>query len=254
MITSIDALIAKARRFTNKYHMVFKGTVWRDTHRRLKRLIKSDDIILDIGSLEAPYTKYMSNTCFALDLPVTGRFGFSYDTLEELRANNKNINPLFATADALPFKGQAFDVVICTEVLEHIHNDESAISEISRVMKTEGQLFLTTPNGDVVALEHGIVEHIRHYSEEALNGLLAKYFAKVHIEKRFWLYHQLNVQYRLRESFSKHSLQIWLFVMALISSYMYDAIYFVESLLGRGRYNLVATCSRSRKQRPSLYT
>lgn len=52
-----------------------------------------------------------------------------------------------AVADAhrLPFRGECFDVVLMTEVLEHLHDPEVALSEISRVLRPEGLLILTYP-------------------------------------------------------------------------------------------------------------
>ncbi|MCX5641693.1 MAG: class I SAM-dependent methyltransferase [Candidatus Omnitrophica bacterium] len=46
----------------------------------------------------------------------------------------------------LPFESEFFDVVICTEVLEHIPNYEKAIGEMKRVLKKKGTLIITFPN------------------------------------------------------------------------------------------------------------
>ena len=46
----------------------------------------------------------------------------------------------------LPFESEFFDVVICTEVLEHIYNYEKAIREMKRVLKKDGSLIITFPN------------------------------------------------------------------------------------------------------------
>ena len=50
-----------------------------------------------------------------------------------------------ADALALPFAGQAFDVVICSEVLEHIPNHRRAVREIVRVLKPGGTLVVSVP-------------------------------------------------------------------------------------------------------------
>ena len=39
---------------------------------------------------------------------------------------------------------ESFDVVLCTEVLEHLHSPAKAISEFHRVLKTGGVLIITT--------------------------------------------------------------------------------------------------------------
>ena len=46
----------------------------------------------------------------------------------------------------LPFDDDIFDVVVCSEVIEHLFNPIEALEEIRRVLKPEGSLVLTTPN------------------------------------------------------------------------------------------------------------
>src|SRR5260370_2579315 len=46
-----------------------------------------------------------------------------------------------------PYPDAAFDVVLCCEILEHLHSDPMGLlAEINRVLKTSGTLFLSTPN------------------------------------------------------------------------------------------------------------
>ena len=46
----------------------------------------------------------------------------------------------------LPFRDQAFDIVVCSEVIEHTANPPRALEELQRVLRTGGILALTTPN------------------------------------------------------------------------------------------------------------
>jgi ubiquinone biosynthesis O-methyltransferase len=48
-------------------------------------------------------------------------------------------------AEHLEFDDNSFDIVVCSEVLEHLIHPESAISEFHRVLKADGILLLTTP-------------------------------------------------------------------------------------------------------------
>jgi ubiquinone/menaquinone biosynthesis C-methylase UbiE len=50
-----------------------------------------------------------------------------------------------ASADTLPFEDDYFDCVICTEVLERCARPLDVVGEISRVLRSEGWLFVTTP-------------------------------------------------------------------------------------------------------------
>ncbi len=44
------------------------------------------------------------------------------------------------------FRDSAFDAVCCLEVIEHIENPWQLLREISRVLRPQGQLILSTPN------------------------------------------------------------------------------------------------------------
>jgi methionine biosynthesis protein MetW len=46
----------------------------------------------------------------------------------------------------LPFADEVFDTVIFGEVIEHLYDPDAALLEISRVLKRNGRLVLTTPN------------------------------------------------------------------------------------------------------------
>lgn len=45
----------------------------------------------------------------------------------------------------LPFPDDTFDLVICSEVMEHIPDDAAAASELARVLKPGGRLAVTVP-------------------------------------------------------------------------------------------------------------
>lgn len=64
------------------------------------------------------------------------------------KAKAKNPNFIFIQGDAhyLPFRKKLFDIVICSEVLEHLPNTEKCISEIHRVLGEQGIFILTVPN------------------------------------------------------------------------------------------------------------
>jgi SAM-dependent methyltransferase len=46
----------------------------------------------------------------------------------------------------LPFNEEEFDVVIATEVMEHLPNHSFFLAEAARIIKPQGHLILTTPN------------------------------------------------------------------------------------------------------------
>lgn len=50
-----------------------------------------------------------------------------------------------ADVTKLPFANARFDVVLCSEVLEHVDDNRSAVAELVRVLKPGGDLVVTVP-------------------------------------------------------------------------------------------------------------
>ncbi len=83
-----------------------------------------------------------------------------------------------ADATALPFPDHVFDRVICSEMLEHVRDDQRVLNEIARVTRPGGRVALTVPRWfpELVnwALSDAYHEveggHIRIYRRSALDG------------------------------------------------------------------------------------
>lgn len=58
-----------------------------------------------------------------------------------------SLDPLsvVALATALPFESGAFRFILCSEVLEHLEDDDRAAREIARVLADEGRAVITVP-------------------------------------------------------------------------------------------------------------
>ena len=88
-------------------------------------LYSSDAYTLDIGCANSPYSIFFKN-----------RVGF------DIRVG-KGVD-VVGDVHAMPFLDNTFDQILCTEVLEHLHSPEKAISEMYRVLKSGGKIILTT--------------------------------------------------------------------------------------------------------------
>jgi SAM-dependent methyltransferase len=53
---------------------------------------------------------------------------------------------LDASLTALPFEDASFDSCLCTEVIEHIPDDDAAVRELSRCLRPGGRLLLSVPH------------------------------------------------------------------------------------------------------------
>lgn len=80
-----------------------------------------------------------------------------------------------ANAHKLPFENDTFDLVLCTEVLEHDSAPWKTLQEIYRVLRLAGELVLTCANENREPHESffcsGIVGYHRLYAHEVIRDL-----------------------------------------------------------------------------------
>ena len=87
----------------------------------------------------------------------------------------------------LPFPDDTFDRVICSEVLEHIPNDQGAMAELTRVLRPGGTMAITIPRWGPELINWALSDeyhmtpggHVRIYRRRVAQGRLEKTGLKV---------------------------------------------------------------------------
>jgi len=128
--------------------------------RGLKRAIESvklDGKVLDVGAGSQPY-KYL------------------YKDYTSLEIEGKQAD--FNYTIRFPFGDKVFDSVLCTQVLEHVSEPNSFLSEIGRV--TKGKILITCP---LMWNEHEQPRDYMRYTSFGLRNLLLKNNFKI-VEQR----------------------------------------------------------------------
>ena len=67
-------------------------------------------------------------------------------TRELMSLENVGVDVVDLNNDALPYSDETFDLVTCTEVIEHLEHYRFTLREIFRVLKPGGVCVVTTPN------------------------------------------------------------------------------------------------------------
>jgi ubiquinone/menaquinone biosynthesis C-methylase UbiE len=133
--------------------------------------IQDQDKILDCGCGEGFYLKIIS------DLSSCRLYGFDRDeqALNRARQELDGSQVRFDQGDIydLPYQDEEFDKVILSEVLEHLPDDVNALTEVKRVLKPGGILFITVPNRNYPFLW------------DPINKTLEAFFG-THIKNGFW--------------------------------------------------------------------
>jgi len=137
----------EARRVNHQESMYFDskdvGLWW---HRKrlghvysyLHQCLKSPEVttFLDVGCAEGYYISLVSHV--RRDLYCVGA-DVSRSYLKKAKARNPNSEFILCDAELLPFKKRAFDLSLCSEVLEHLPSYPRALEELLDVSK----MFLT---------------------------------------------------------------------------------------------------------------
>lgn len=115
----------------------------------VKKEAKPGSKILDAGAGSVRYKKYFQDYVYLTQdskqyKDPEGKFEYgAIDYISDI------VN--------MPVQKNSFDIIICTEVLEHIPRPDLAIKEFSRILKPGGRLYLTAP------LTSGIHQPPYHY-------------------------------------------------------------------------------------------
>ena len=97
----------------------------------LNRLPESNLAVLDVGGRLQPYRVLLGarvKQYVSVDLQLTPLVNIA------------------AAGEALPFRDEQFDFVICTQVLEYLPDPRQAASEIRRVLRKGGIAFVSVPS------------------------------------------------------------------------------------------------------------
>jgi SAM-dependent methyltransferase len=97
------------------------------------------------------------------------------------------MHTLAASATALPFPDQSFDLFVSFETIEHIEDDASYVSEARRVVRPGGTFLCSTPNRLVLNPGRSLSErpfnpfHIREYAPDDLLRVLGTRFSAIEL-------------------------------------------------------------------------
>jgi len=89
------------------------------------------------------------------------------------------IRHIVMKAERLDFPSQSFDVVLSSEVFEHLHGHEAHVRELARVLRNGGLCFIATPNPEITDGHNEF--HTKEWPFEELRDLLSRYFSQVAI-------------------------------------------------------------------------
>jgi 2-polyprenyl-3-methyl-5-hydroxy-6-metoxy-1,4-benzoquinol methylase len=93
----------------------------------INECMPSEGLVLDVGPGIGTYD---SRNCSVISIDI----------------NPAQIPTIIADVQQLPLKNNVFDLVIATEIIEHVDSPKSMLVELKRVCKLSGKVLISTPN------------------------------------------------------------------------------------------------------------
>ncbi len=133
--------------------------------------IRKDSKVLDAGAGPQPY-KYLFSHC-------------SYESADIKDIDNTLT--FVCSLDKIPRKDNYYDAIVSTAVLEHIEFPQKVINEFYRVLKRNGKLFMTIPQGWKLHQEpYNFFNFTKYGMESLLKNAGFKHFKIIPQGGYFW--------------------------------------------------------------------
>lgn len=146
--------------------------------------------LLDVGCYDGkeltklqPYVK----ECYGIDPEI--------EIIKRYRQERPDLHLEVGVAEKIPHPSHTFDVIVFSDVLEHVENEIASFDEMYRVLKKNGDLLLTTPHQGLFA-----------WLDPLNYGYRLKQFGVKKKSKPFHRHYSLaDIKYLLNQSaFNKH--------------------------------------------------
>lgn len=159
--------------------------------RSLLKLIRcfseARDTLLDVGCGSGSLLFRMANAGHTVHgIDVSNTFVDSIQDSVMQSGLDSQINVKVGNAENLDFEDSSVDGVVLAEVLEHLPNEKATLSEVKRVLKPNGLLYITVPaNPALWTTVDEEAGHFRRYTAQGLASVLEDNgFGVTHI--RWW--------------------------------------------------------------------
>ena len=147
---------------------------WPTKVDRIRALTSPDDAILDVGCGTGSILRRLAGLGYR-DLN-----GVELSDYAVARLRDEGITMWAGRLPDIPVGDARFDIVIASQVLEHIIRRGRFTSEIARVLKPGGRAFIFVPDNCLGPIDEP--EHVIRYDSATLRRFLAKTFEVLSVE------------------------------------------------------------------------
>ncbi len=162
------------KRYECTYHKLEKNHFWfrarRDVILKLMGGLDKKSEILDIGCSVGSLIEFLSGEGYS------NLYGIDVSENAVSACKKKGLKNVFVMdASRMKFPDKKFDVVIASDIVEHIDDHDSVIGEFRRVLKPGGRLMVFVPAFKLLWTDgDDVSNHHRRYTKKTLSDLLEK--------------------------------------------------------------------------------
>jgi len=140
----------------------------------------SDAVALDVAC-GSGYGSHILNTTGRARLVIS--VDISHEALLFAKSQYPNLFIVQASASALPFKSDSFDLIASFETIEHLDstNQEKLLHQCQRVTRDGGMLVISTPNKRVYSFLAGNPFHLKEHNLREFKQFIQRGFEDVRL-------------------------------------------------------------------------
>lgn len=147
---------------------------YRIEYRCIKKLLVEQDVgpggLLDAGAGSGEMSRLLWRDGLCRQLTGVEPFGPNYQLLAENWSDIPGAKTIQASLEKLPLGDHSFDLVLSSQVFEHIEKHELAAQEVARVLRPGGHALISVPHPPEISPGE---EHVRPgYTEPELRALM----------------------------------------------------------------------------------
>lgn len=159
-------ILGKSTRY-NPLQLCQKPSVIRYFDGFIKKYITSDDVVLDFGCGPGTFAIRMAGYCKSVvGVDITEEFiNEATQSFEVLGLTNATA--IHVAPNQLPFQAASFDAIMMMDVIHHLDDIPTSLTEVLRVLKPGGKILIFEPN------KLNPLIWLVHYLDKNERGLLA---------------------------------------------------------------------------------
>jgi SAM-dependent methyltransferase len=139
----------------------------------LSEVGSSFELLVDLGAGSGEMSARLVDAGFARRAVAVEPFAGNFAKLKQRYSRLKESQCFNCSLETAPIGLGTADLVVSTQVLEHIENDEAAVARMSELAKPNGYVLISVPHPPEIFPNPG---HVRPgYTLEALSGLCLKH-------------------------------------------------------------------------------